>query len=292
MKVRKAIIPAAGLGTRLLPNTKSIPKEMLPLVDKPVIQYIVEEAVAAGVEEILIITNRGKSPIEDYFDYAPDLEERLLADGKEDEARTVRAVADMADVFFVRQKETKGLGHAIWRAKRFVGDEPFGILLGDDIMLSEKPVLKQLVEAAEANSCSAIAVREVPDDLIVKYSSVKFEEKLGERVYRISDMNEKPTLEEKLSQYAILGRYVLTPGIFEILEHTAPGRHNEIQLTDGMRTLCHREMMCAVDFEGRRYDTGNLRGYLESIIDFALKNPEAGDWLRQFIIDKARSFEA
>ena len=143
MRVRKAIIPAAGLGTRLLPNTKSIPKEMLPLVDKPVIQYIVEEAVAAGVEQILIITNRGKSPIEDYFDYAPDLEERLLHDGKRDEARTVRAVADMADVFFLRQKETKGLGHAIWRAKSFVGDEPFGVLLGDDIMLSEKPVLKQ-----------------------------------------------------------------------------------------------------------------------------------------------------
>lgn len=292
MKVRKAIIPAAGLGTRLLPNTKSIPKEMLPLVDKPVIQYIVEEAVAAGIEQILIITNRGKSPIEDYFDYAPDLEERLLADGKEKEARTVRAVADMADVFFLRQKETKGLGHAIWRAKNFVNGEPFGILLGDDIMLSEKPVLKQLVEAAEANSCSAIAVREVPDELIVKYSSVKLEEKLSDRVYRISDMNEKPTLEEKLSQYAILGRYVLTPGIFDILEHTAPGRNNEIQLTDGMRTLCHREPMCAVDFEGRRYDTGNLKGYLESIIDFALANEEAGVWLRQFIIDKARSFGA
>ena len=163
MKVRKAIIPAAGLGTRLLPNTKSIPKEMLPLVDKPVIQYIVEEAVSAGIEEILIITNRGKSPIEDYFDYSPDLEERLIRDGKQDEANTVRAVADMADVFFLRQKETKGLGHAIWRAKSFVGDEPFAILLGDDIMLSEKPVLKQLVEAAEENSCSAIAVREVPD---------------------------------------------------------------------------------------------------------------------------------
>ena len=292
MKVRKAIIPAAGLGTRLLPNTKSIPKEMLPLVDKPVIQYIVEEAVAAGIEQILIITNRGKSPIEDYFDYAPDLEERLLADGKEDEARTVRAVADMADVFFVRQKETKGLGHAIWRAKNFVNGEPFGILLGDDIMLSEKPVLHQLVEAAEANSCSAIAVREVPDELIVKYSSVKLEEKLSERVYRISDMNEKPTLEEKLSQYAILGRYVLTPGIFDILASTPPGRNNEIQLTDGMRTLCHREPMCAVDFEGRRYDTGNLKGYLESIIDFALANPEAGPWLKQFIIDKAKSFGA
>ena len=292
MKVRKAVIPAAGLGTRLLPNTKSIPKEMLPLVDKPVIQYIVEEAVSAGVEEILIITNRGKSPMEDYFDYAPDLEERLIHDGKADEARIVREVADMADVFFLRQKETKGLGHAIWRAKSFVGNEPFGVLLGDDIMLSEKPVLKQLVEAAEQNECSAIAVRQVPDELIVKYSSVKLEQQLSERVYRISDMNEKPTLEEKLSDYAILGRYVLTPGIFDILEHTAPGRNNEIQLTDGMKTLCRREPMCAVDFEGRRYDTGNLKGYLEAIIDFALKNREAGDWLRQFIIDKAHSFGA
>ena len=289
MKVRKAIIPAAGLGTRLLPNTKSIPKEMLPLVDKPVIQYIVEEAVSAGIEEILIITNRGKSPIEDYFDYSPDLEERLIKDGKQDEAETVRAVADMADVFFLRQKETKGLGHAIWRAKTFVGDEPFAILLGDDIMLSEKPVLKQLVEAAEEYSCSAIAVREVPDELIVKYSSVKLEEKLSDRVFRIGDMNEKPTLEEKFSNYAILGRYVLTPAIFDILAHTAPGRNNEIQLTDGMKELCRIEPMCAVDFEGRRYDTGNLKGYLEAIIDFALKNQEAGDWLRDFIKEKAKN---
>ena len=289
MKVRKAIIPAAGLGTRLLPNTKSIPKEMLPLVDKPVIQYIVEEAVSAGIEEILIITNRGKSPIEDYFDYAPDLEDRLIRDGKKDEADTVRAVADMADVFFLRQKETKGLGHAIWRAKTFVGNEPFAILLGDDIMLSEKPVLKQLVEAAEEHSCSAIAVREVPDELIVKYSSVKLEEKLSDRVFRIGDMNEKPTLEEKFSNYAILGRYVLTPAIFDILEHTAPGRNNEIQLTDGMKELCRMEPMCAVDFEGRRYDTGNLKGYLEAIIDFALKNEEAGDWLRDFIKEKAKT---
>lgn len=287
MKVRKAIIPAAGLGTRLLPNTKSIPKEMLPLVDKPVLQYIVEEAVSAGVEQILIITNRGKSPIEDYFDYAPDLESRLIADGKEKEAGIIRAVADMADVYFVRQKETKGLGHAVWRAKSFVGDEPFAVLLGDDIMLSETPVLKQLVDAAEKNSCSAIAIREFPGEEICKYSSVKLEEQLGEGVYRIGDMNEKPTMEEKLSNYAIMGRYVLTPAIFDILEHTAPGRNNEIQLTDGMRQLCHVEPMCAVDFEGKRYDTGNLKGYLESIIDFALKNEEAGEWLRQFIIDKA-----
>ena len=291
MKVRKAIIPAAGLGTRLLPNTKSIPKEMLPLVDKPVLQYIVEEAVAAGVEEILIITNRGKSPIEDYFDYAPDLEARLLSDGKEKEARTVREVADMADVYFLRQKETKGLGHAIWRAKSFVGDEPFGILLGDDIMLSETPVLKQLVDAAETNHCSAIAIREFPDEEICKYSSVKLEEKLSDRVYRIGDMNEKPTMDERLSNYAIMGRYVLTPAIFDILANTAPGRNNEIQLTDGMKQLCHVEPMCAVDFEGRRYDTGNLKGYLESIIDFALKNEEAGEWLRQFIIDKAEKLK-
>ena len=287
MKVRKAIIPAAGLGTRLLPNTKSIPKEMLPLVDKPVIQYIVEEAVSAGVEQILIITNRGKDPIENYFDYAPDLEDRLRADGKHKEADTVRKVADMADVFFLRQKETKGLGHAIWRAKSFVGNEPFGILLGDDIMLGQKPVLKQLVEASEANDCSAVAIHRVPDELIVKYSSVKLEEQLGERVYRISDMNEKPTLPEKLSDFAILGRYVLTPGIFDILEHTAPGRNNEIQLTDGMKELVRKEPFVGVDFEGRRYDTGNLTGYLEAIIDFALQNEEAGDWLRKFIIDKA-----
>lgn len=290
MHVKKAIIPAAGLGTRLLPNTKSIPKEMLPLVDKPVIQYIVEEAVAAGVEQILIITNRGKTPIEDYFDYAPDLEERLIADGKRKDARIVHDVADMADVVFMRQKETKGLGHAVWRARNFVGDEPFAVLLGDDIMLGQKPVLKQLVDAAEANSCSAVAIHQVPDELIVKYSSVKIEEKLSDRVFRISDMNEKPTLKEKFSDYAILGRYVLTPSIFDILEKTTPGRNNEIQLTDGMKELVHHEKMCGVDFEGRRYDTGNLKGYLEAIIDFALQNDEAGDWLKEFIKAKAATF--
>ena len=197
----------------------------------------------------------------------------------------------MADVYFVRQKETKGLGHAVWRAKSFVGNEPVAVLLGDDIMLSETPVLKQLVDAAEKNNCSAIAIREFPGEEICKYSSVKLVEQLSERVYRIGDMNEKPTMEERLSNYAIMGRYVLTPAIFDILEHTAPGRNNEIQLTDGMRRLCHVESMCAVDFEGKRYDTGNLKGYLESIIDFALKNEEAGDWLRQFIIDKAEQLK-
>ena len=291
-KITKAVIPAAGLGTRMLPISRTVPKEILPIVDRPSMEYLVREAVAAGITDILIITGRNKEAIENYFDYAPDLEERLILDGKPHDARIVREVADMADVYFLRQKETKGLGHAVWRAKSFVGDEPFAILLGDDIMLSETPVLKQLVTAAETNECRAVAVRQVPDELIVKYSSVKLEEKLSDRVYRISDMNEKPTLREKLSDYAILGRYVLTPAIFDILEHTAPGRNNEIQLTDGMKELCHREKMCAVDFEGRRYDTGNLKGYLEAIIDFALKNDEAGDWLRQFILDKADSFRA
>ncbi|MBR4057581.1 MAG: UTP--glucose-1-phosphate uridylyltransferase GalU [Oscillospiraceae bacterium] len=282
MKVRKAIIPAAGLGTRMLPNTKSIPKEMLPLVDKPVIQYIVEEAVSAGIEEILIITNRGKSSMEDYFDYAPDLEKALLRDGKTRECETIRAAADMADVFFLRQKETKGLGHAVWRANSFVGNEPFAVLLGDDIMLSETPVLRQLVDAAEKYGCSAIAAREVEDEDIVKYSSLQISP-LEDRIYRIHDMNEKPTLSEKLSNYAILGRYVLTPEIFSILESTPPGRNNEIQLTDGMRELCHQQSMVAVDFEGRRYDTGNLCGYLEATIDFALRNAEVGPWLREFM---------
>ena len=274
MKVKKAIIPAAGLGTRMLPNTKSIPKEMLPLVDKPVIQYIVEEAVAAGIEQILIITNRGKAAMEDYFDYVPDLEERLLRDGK-------------AEVFYVRQKETKGLGHAVWRAKTFVGNEPFAVLLGDDIMLSETPVLQQLVNVAEKYNCSAIASREMSDNQIGKYSSLAITP-LEDRVFRITDMNEKPTPEEKLSNHAIMGRYVLTPAIFDILEQTPPGRNNEIQLTDGMRTLCRQEMMTAVDFEGKRYDTGNLCGYLEATIDYALRNPEAGPWLRRFLQEKVR----
>ena len=290
--VRKAVIPAAGLGTRFLPATKATPKEMLPIVDKPTIQYIIEEALASGIEDILIITNRGKSVIEDHFDHAFELETNLKDNAsKQHIYEELKAIANLANVYFIRQKETKGLGHAVWRAKSFVGNEPFAVLLGDDIMLSETPVLKQLVDAAEANNCSAIAIREFPGEEICKYSSVKLEEQLSQRVYRIGDMNEKPTMEERLSNYAIMGRYVLTPAIFDILEHTAPGRNNEIQLTDGMRQLCHVEPMCAVDFEGKRYDTGNLKGYLESIIDFALKNEEAGDWLRQFIIDKAEQLK-
>ncbi|NLT15135.1 MAG: UTP--glucose-1-phosphate uridylyltransferase GalU [Clostridiales bacterium] len=289
MKVRKAVIPAAGLGTRMLPATKTIPKEMLPMVDKPVIQYIIEEAVASGIEDILVVTNRAKSAMDDYFDYHPELEERLLKNGKFKEAEAVRMSADLANIFYVRQKETKGLGHAIWRAKRFVGDEPFAVLLGDDIMMANKPVTKQLVDAAEKYGACAVGTQLVADEAISRYSSLKIQPLPHEdRIFRVSDMNEKPTPEEKFSNYAILGRYVLTSGIFDILEHTPPGYGGEIQLTDGLRTLCKQSPMVAVDFEGRRYDTGNLKGFLEATIDFALTDGEIGPWLRDFIIDKAK----
>ena len=288
MKVRKAVIPAAGLGTRMLPATKTVPKEMLPMVDKPVIQYIIEEAVASGIEDILVVTNRAKSAMDDYFDYYPELEERLISAGKERELEEVRRSADLANIFYVRQKETKGLGHAIWRAKRFVGDEPFAVLLGDDIMRAERPVTRQLIDAAEKYGASAVGVQEVSTEAIAKYSSVKVSP-LEKRIFAVSDMNEKPKPAEMFSHFAILGRYVLTPGIFDILENQAPGYGGEIQLTDGLRSLCQREKMVAVDFEGRRYDTGNLKGFLEATIDFALDHPETGDWLREFLREKSQS---
>ncbi len=288
MKVRKAVIPAAGLGTRMLPATKTVPKEMLPMVSKPVIQYIIEEAVESGIEDILIVTNRAKSAMDDYFDYYPELEDRLLRSGKEREAEEIRRTADLANIFYVRQKETRGLGHAVWRAKRFVGSEPFAVLLGDDIMMSEKPVLGQLISAAEKYEASCVGTQIVNDDDISKYSSLKVEP-MEKRIMRVSDMNEKPLPAEKFSNYAILGRYVMTSSIFDILENTPPGHGGEIQLTDGLKTLCYREPMIAVDFEGRRYDTGNLKGFLEATIDFALKYEETADWIRSFIKEKAKS---
>lgn len=286
MKVKKAVIPAAGLGTRMLPATKTVPKEMLPLVDKPVIQYIIEEAVAAGIEDILVVTNRAKSAMDDYFDYYPELEERLSLAGKEKELAEVRRAADLANIFYVRQKETRGLGHAIWRAKRFVGDEPFAVLLGDDIMRAEKPVIRQLIDGAEKYGASCVGVQKVSDEAIGKYSSVKVEA-LEDRIFRVQDMVEKPRPEQVFSRYAILGRYVLSPGIFNILENLSPGYGGEIQLTDGLKELCGKEPMVAVDFEGKRYDTGNLKGFLEATIDFSLAHPETGDWLKTFLKEKA-----
>ena len=289
MKVRKAVIPAAGLGTRMLPATKTVPKEMLPIVDKPAIQYIIEEAVDSGIESILIITNRAKTAIDDYFDYSPELENALARSGKSDELEAVRRVADMAEFFFVRQKETKGLGHAIWRAKEFVGNEPFAVLLGDDIMMADVPVTKQLINAAEKYGAAAVGTQSVSAEAISKYSSLKVSE-LEERIYKVSDMNEKPAPGEAFSEYAILGRYVLTPEIFPILEKTPPGHGGEIQLTDGLRELCLRSPMVAVDFIGRRYDTGNLPGFLEAMIDFSLRDNSVGDWLRDFLKEKVKTF--
>ena len=289
MKVRKAVIPAAGLGTRMLPATKTVPKEMLPLVDKPAIQYIIEEAVASGIEDILIITNRAKTTLDDYFDYAPELEGVLSRAGKASELDMVRHSADIANIFFVRQKETKGLGHAVWRAKRFVGDEPFAVLLGDDIMMADVPVTKQLIDAAEKYGAAAVGTQKVSPEAISRYSSLQVTA-LEDRVYKVTDMNEKPKPGEAFSDFAILGRYVLTSGIFDLLEKTPPGYGGEIQLTDGLCALCKTSPMVAVDFEGRRYDTGNLQGYLEAMIDFALKDPSVDTWLKEFILEKAKSF--
>ena len=288
LKVKKAVIPAAGLGTRMLPATKTVPKEVLPLVDKPVIHYIIEEAVESGIEDILIITNRAKSALDDYFDYAPELEQTLSKGGKPSELAAVRQSADMANIFYIRQKETKGLGHAVWRAKRFVGDEPFAVLLGDDVMMAETPVTKQLIDVAEKYGGSTIGVQGVTPEAISKYSSVKVE-KLGDRTYGVVDMNEKPSPEEAFSKFAILGRYVLTSEIFNVLENTPPGYGSEIQLTDGLRALCKISPMFAVDFVGTRYDTGNLAGFLEATIDFALRDPSVGRWMKEFIVEKAKT---
>jgi len=290
MKVKKAVIPAAGFGTRMLPASKTVPKEMLPLVDKPVIQYIIEEAVASGIEDILIISNRGKSAMDDYFDYAPDLERALLHSGKDHELEMVREAANIANIFYVRQKETKGLGHAVWRAKGFVGNEPFAVLLGDDVMVGEIPVTKQLIDAAEKYGASAVGMQRVAMEAISKYSSVKVTE-LEDRIYKVWETNEKPAPEQAFSNFAILGRYVLTSNIFGILENTPPGHGGEIQLTDGLGTLCKESPMVGVDFVARRYDTGNLPGFLETTIDFALKDPRVGAWLKEFLIEKARELQ-
>ncbi|MDR0859165.1 MAG: UTP--glucose-1-phosphate uridylyltransferase GalU [Oscillospiraceae bacterium] len=284
MKIRKAVIPAAGLGTRMLPATKTIPKEMLPLLDKPVIQYIIEEAAAAGIEDILLVTNRQKSAMDDYFDYFPELEQRLERSGKAEQAEEIRKAADLANIFYVRQKETKGLGHAIYRAKRFIGDEPFAVLLGDDVMFAEVPVIKQLMDVSEdRGGLTALGVQAVSDSAIASYSSLKVTDTEQRGIFKVEDLIEKPTAAEKFSNYAILGRYVLTPGIFDALENVKPGYGGEIQLTDGIREQLKGEAMFAVDFKGKRYDTGNQRGFLEATVEFALRDKELGAGFREYL---------
>lgn len=289
MKVTKAVIPAAGLGTRVLPATKSMPKEMLTIVDKPAIQYIVEEAVNSGITDILIITNRGKGIIEDHFDRSPELEERLLASGKEDVYEQVVSISRLANISFIRQKETKGLGHAVRCAKSFVGNEPFAVLYGDDVIIGEDPACGQLIRAYEKYGKAVVGIKEVPADAISKYSSLKVE-KLEDNLYNCTDMVEKPkTKEEVLSLYSILGRCVLTPDIFDVLDNTAPGAGGEIQLTDAMKALAQTIGITGVDFTGKRYDMGDKLGILQATVEIALQNPALGDTFRTYLKELAKT---
>jgi UTP--glucose-1-phosphate uridylyltransferase len=273
MKVKKAVFPVAGLGTRFLPATKSTPKEMLPLIDKPLVQYVVEEAVSSGIEQILFVTGRGKRAIEDHFDIAFELESLLYDKGKDLELHQVREIAEMANIFFVRQKEALGLGHAILCAKEFIGDEPFAVLLGDDIIDSEAPCLAQLLAVYESYRAPVLALEQVPMENISAYGCVAANH-LTNRVYEVTDLVEKPPKSEAPSDLAIIGRYILTPGIFPILESQEPGAGGEIQLTDAIKTLAKHESIFGCRFEGVRHDCGDKLGFLKATVDMALKREE------------------
>ena len=289
-KVRIAVIPAAGLGTRFLPATKAQPKEMLPIVDKPCIQYIIEEAIDSGIEDILIITGRNKRAIEDHFDRAVELEMTLKAQGKYDLLGLVQELSRVT-IHYVRQKEPKGLGHAVLCARHFVGVEPFAVLLGDDIMDAEVPVLKQLMDVHEDCGGSVLGVQEVPRDRVSSYGVVK-PKPVKERLWLAEDLVEKPSIEEAPSRLAVLGRYIISPEIFDILETTQPGRGGEIQLTDALKKLSEREPVFAYEFEGRRYDVGDKQGFLEATVDFALKRPDLRDpFLRYLMKTVGREME-
>ena len=273
-KIRKAVIPAAGLGTRFLPATKAQPKEMLPIVDKPTLQYIIEEAIDSGIEEILIITGRNKKSIEDHFDRSLELEIELEKSGKSELLEMVKDISNMVDIHFIRQKEPKGLGHAIHCAKTFVGDEPFAVLLGDDIVYNEEnPCLKQLMDCYNEYKTSVLGVQTVAKENVNKYGIVDGLY-IEDRVYKVKGLVEKPSIEEAPTNVAILGRYIITPKIFEILENTKPGKGGEIQLTDALLELVEEEAMYAYDFEGKRYDVGDKLGFLQATVEYALKREE------------------
>lgn len=282
MKVRKAVIPAAGLGTRFLPATKSQPKEMLPIVDKPTIQYIIEEAAAAGVEDIIVVTGRNKRSIEDHFDRSIELEWELERKDKMEMLQMVKAIPEIANIHFIRQKQPLGLGHAVLTASHFIGDEPFAVLLGDDVVVSQKPVLQQMVEVFNEYKTSILGVQEVPAEVVHKYGIVDCKH-IDEGIYKVKDLIEKPTAEAAPSRIAILGRYILTPTIFSYLETQEPGAGGEIQLTDGLKRLAKNEAMYAYIFKGHRYDVGTKLGFLQANIEFALRNPEVTDDLKKYL---------
>lgn len=284
-RVRKAVFPAAGLGTRFLPATKAQPKEMLPLVDKPIIQYGVEEAVAAGCDQIIMITGRGKSAIQDHFDVSYELEKILEEKGKHDLLKIVREISDMIHVAYVRQKEALGLGHAVLTARELVGDEPFATLLADDVIDAKVPVLKQLINVFQEKQCSVIATQVVEGPAISSYGVLKAKEVAGSggKLYEVLDLVEKPKAEDAPSNLAVIGRYILTPAVFETLSNIKPGAGGELQLTDGLRGLLQREKMYAYVYEGRRFDTGDRLGFLKATVEFALKREDLGGAFREYL---------
>ncbi len=282
MKVRKAVIPAAGLGTRFLPATKAQPKEMLPIVDKPTIQYIIEEAAAAGIEDIIVVTGRNKRSIEDHFDRSIELEMELEKDGKDEMLKMVKDITEIANIHFIRQKQPLGLGHAVLTASHFIGNEPFAVLLGDDVVISKKPCLQQMIEVFDEYQTSIVGVQKVSDEVVHKYGIVDGKS-VDDGVYKVKGLVEKPSLEEAPSNIAILGRYILTPVIFRFLETQEKGAGGEIQLTDAMKRLAAEQAMYAYIFKGHRYDVGSKVGFLQANIEFALRNPEIRDELMDYL---------
>ncbi len=289
-KVRKAIIPAAGLGTRFLPATKAMPKEMLPIVDKPTIQYIVEEAIAAGIEDIIIVTGKGKRAIEDHFDFAPELETNLLEKGKLDILDKVQYSSNLADIHYIRQKEPKGLGHAIWCARNFIGNEPFAVLLGDDIVQSDTPCLRQLIGQYEQTLSSVIGVQTVSDNETNRYGIIDPSSNNG-RLYQVDNFVEKPALGMAPSNLAIMGRYVLTPEIFMFLDKQETGAGGEIQLTDAIQQLNQIQRVFAYDFEGERYDVGEKFGFVKTTVEFALQHEDLKEEMLNYLKELVQKHE-
>ena len=281
-EITKAVFPAAGLGTRFLPATKASPKEMLPLVDKPLIQYVVEEAVSSGIEEVVLVTGRGKRSIEDHFDVAFELEEELKAKGKHKILSEVQRIADLVTFCYIRQKKALGLGHAVLTAKRVVGNEPFAVLLGDDIIDASVPALRQMMDVYRRYPATILAIQKVPRSQTQHYGIIDGR-KIENGVYLVKDLVEKPSPDHAPSNLAIIGRYILAPGIFEALEHTKPGKGGEIQLTDGLKLLMAKQPIYAYEFEGTRYDAGDKLGFLKATVEFGMKNPEFGAEFRDYL---------
>ncbi|PYQ10485.1 MAG: UTP--glucose-1-phosphate uridylyltransferase [Acidobacteria bacterium] len=283
MNIRKAVFPAAGLGTRFLPATKAQPKEMLPLVDKPVIQYVIEEAIASGIENIIIVTGRGKNAIEDHFDVSFELERTLAERGQKELLGLVRDISSMIHVSYVRQKEPLGLGHAVLCARELVGDEPFAVFLGDDIIDSRVPAMRQMMQIFARRHCSILAVEPVPRERTSDYGIIAHNGRSRNGVYQVSDLVEKPAPGEAPSDLAIIGRYILTPEIFGCLQKTRPDAKGEIQLTNGLRALLEKQSIAAYRFQGKRFDTGNKLGFLKATVEFALKRKDLGPGFREYL---------